>query len=110
MTEYKDAEAIKAQIREVCRDCWNIQRVGGCVMHCGINDAIKAVDAVPTVDAVEVRQGRWVHHPEIGWGSTWLCSECGEKTVETVMGEPRYKFCPMCGADMREDGKGWERQ
>ena len=58
----------------------------------------------PTVDAVPVRHGRWVHHPEIGWGSTWLCSECGEKTVETVMGEPRDKFCPMCGADMRKDG------
>lgn len=70
-----------------------------------VQDAIrKAVDAMPTVDAVPVRRGRWEHHPEIGWGSTWLCSECGEKTVETVMGEPRYKFCPMCGADMRKDG------
>ena len=60
---------------------------------------------VERVDAVPVRHGRWVHHPEIGWGSTWLCSECGEKTVETVMGEPRYKFCPMCGAKMdRKDG------
>ena len=64
--------------------------------------------ALPTVDAVPVRHGRWVHHPEIGWGSTWLCSECGEKTVETIMGEPRYKFCPMCGAGMRKDGEGRE--
>ena len=63
-----------------------------------------AVQKMPTVDAVPVRHGRWEHHPEIGWGSTWLCSECGEKTVETVMGEPRYKFCPMCGADLRKDG------
>lgn len=60
----------------------------------------------PTVDAVPVVHGRWVHHPEIGWGITWLCSECGEKTVEAIMGEPRYKFCPMCGADMRKDGDG----
>jgi len=62
------------------------------------------LDLMPKVDVVTVRHGRWVHHPEIGWGSTWLCSECGEKTVETIMGEPRYKFCPMCGADMRRDG------
>ena len=62
------------------------------------------LEALPTVDAVPVRHGRWVYHPEIGWGSTWLCSECGEKTVETVMGEPRDNFCPMCGADMRKDG------
>lgn len=62
------------------------------------------LDLMPKVDVVTVRHGRWEHHPEIGWGSTWLCSECGEKTVETVMGEPRYKFCPMCGANMRKDG------
>lgn len=48
-------------------------------------------------------KGRWVSHPEIGYGETWLCSECGEKTTSTVMGEPRYNFCPMCGADMRGD-------
>ena len=72
----------------------------------GWNDAIDAiVDNEPIVDAVPVRRGRWVYHPEIGWGSTYLCSECGEKAVETIMGEPRYKFCPMCGADMRKDGE-----
>ena len=65
----------------------------------------KRINKLPTVDAVPVVHGRWVHHPEIGWGSTWLCSKCGEKTVETVMGEPRDKFCPMCGADMRKDGE-----
>ena len=66
---------------------------------------IKMLKNLSPVDAVPVVHGRWVHHPEIGWGSTWLCSECGEKTVETVMGEPRYKFCPMCGADMRKNGE-----
>ena len=29
MTEYKDAEAIKAQIREVCRDCGADMREDG---------------------------------------------------------------------------------
>lgn len=66
------------------------------------------IEQLPAADVVPVVHGRWEHHPEIGWGSTWLCSECGEKTVETVMGEPRYKFCPMCGADMRKDGEGNE--
>ncbi len=49
----------------------------------------------------ERKKGIWAYHPEIGWGETWICSECGEKTVSTVMGNPRYKWCPMCGSDMR---------
>ena len=50
----------------------------------------------------EPRRGKWIHHPEIGWGETWLCDQCGEKTTSTVMGKPRANFCPNCGADMRE--------
>ena len=50
----------------------------------------------------EPKRGRWIHHPEIGWGETWLCDQCGEKTTSTVMGKPRANFCPNCGADMRE--------
>lgn len=50
----------------------------------------------------EPKRGRWMHHPEIGWGETWLCDQCGEKTTSTVMGKPRANFCPNCGADMRE--------
>ena len=68
-----------------------------------LGEAYGIIQGMDTVDAVPVRHGRWVHHPEIGWGSTWLCSECGEKTVETIMGEPRDKFCPMCGARMDGD-------
>ena len=47
-------------------------------------------------------KGRWIYHPEIGWGETWLCDQCGEKTSSTVIGKPRANFCPNCGADMRE--------
>ena len=48
----------------------------------------------------EPKRGKWIHHPEIGWGETWLCDQCGEKTASTVMGKPRWKYCPMCGAKM----------
>lgn len=110
MSRLIDADALRADygMAEDCKNCktgyrsCEYDRIYSKMDFCGW------LDDAPTVDAVEVRHGRWVHHPEIGWGSTWLCSECGEKTVETIMGEPRYKFCPMCGADMRKDGEGNE--
>ena len=49
----------------------------------------------------ERKKGKWIYHSEIGWGDTWLCDQCGEKTTSTVMGKPRANYCPMCGADMR---------
>ncbi len=55
-------------------------------------------DMVPS--AQERKTGRWFPRPEIGWVETWFCSECGEKTTSTVMGKPRYKWCPMCGCRM----------
>ena len=47
----------------------------------------------------EERHGQWI--PDLVLGErAWVCSGC--KTV----GSPRWKVCPMCGADMR--GKGNE--
>lgn len=61
----------------------------------------KVMTAVEKLPPAEPKRGRWIHHPEIGWGETWLCDQCGEKTTSTVMGKPRANFCPNCGADMR---------
>lgn len=47
------------------------------------------------------KKGRWVYRPDLGWGETWECSECGEKTGSSLMGYPRYNWCPMCGAEMQ---------
>ena len=55
------------------------------------------------IDLVEVVRGKWIPNPQIGWGETWVCSICGEKTTSSLMGEPRYKYCPMCGARMKGD-------
>ena len=54
----------------------------------------------------ERKKGKWIYHSEIGWGDTWLCDQCGEKTTSTVMGKPRANYCPMCGADMRGENGG----
>lgn len=65
----------------------------------------KWIDNAPTIDAVEVKRGEWIHKPQIGWGETWICSICGEKTTSSFMGKPRYEYCPMCGAKMDGERK-----
>ncbi len=67
---------------------------------------IDLLGLVPMIKAIQTAQpktGTWVYQKGVGWGETWICSECGEKTTSTVMGKPRYKFCPMCGAWMEEE-------
>ena len=58
------------------------------------------IDEQPTIEP-ERKTGHWVYRPEWSkYGDVWSCSECGEKTSQSVMGEPRFKYCPMCDAKM----------
>lgn len=34
------------------------------------------------------------------FGLWFKCSRCGEVVASSVMGKPRYRFCPMCGVRM----------
>ena len=56
---------------------------------------------LPAVDAAPVRHGRWKEDPS-GYGF-WICSACGFVS-EASAANMLYKFCPVCGADMRKDG------
>ena len=48
----------------------------------------------------EPKRGKWISADAMFHGVPFYCSECGENTRDTVMGKPRWKFCPMCGAKM----------
>ena len=54
---------------------------------------------INALTSAQPKNGKWLYRIGRG-GAGWICSECGEKTTSTVMGKPRYKFCPMCGARM----------
>ena len=70
-----------------------------------LGEAYGIIQGMDTVDAVPVRHGRWE------WdGEAFICSACGNghKGQPTIMGQPMFEFCPMCGADMRKDGEQHE--
>ena len=94
MAEYierKDAiKAIKEQEDSISYD-----------INMGLIVAINAIADMPAADVVERKRGVWI---EDGYQELpCVCSYCGEPCRETVMGKPRWKFCPNCGAEMRRE-------
>ena len=60
--------------------------------------ARKIIAEAPAADVVEVRHECWI---EDGYyGEPCVCSYCGEPCKDTVMGKPRWHYCPNCGAKM----------
>lgn len=60
------------------------------------------VDSQPTVDAVPVRHGKWIHEVRYTIDSLhsyqqYRCSECGMTYITNT------KYCPNCGARMDEE-------
>ena len=70
----------------------------------GWNDAIDAI--VNNAPTVERPKGEWIpndtlfHHGK----TSYRCSVCNDviDDVPTCLNKPLYKYCPVCGADMRE--------
>lgn len=68
--------------------------------YCNI---LGVLGAEPTVDAVPVRHGRWIHDGyDNPHGVDWMhCSECGSRDV--FCPAAMTSFCPNCGARMDAD-------
>ena len=82
-----------------------------------ITNCIAEVVNSPTMDAVELKHGRWREKILVGgfaeeWG--FVCSECGCTVSDrSNLGIGRYasnnqrlNYCPNCGAKMDGDGDG----
>ena len=62
------------------------------------------INSIPAADVRPVVRGKWKPR-DLTWGrSYYYCSAC-EETVDmpTAMGIPMFRYCPNCGADMREE-------
>ena len=68
----------------------------------GWNAAIEAIKTAPTIDAVPVVHGRWIHD-SIGFSDFWICSACRETWFfedDPQNESTRVNYCPNCGAKM----------
>lgn len=65
--------------------------------HQDADDIAEMIANMPS--AQPERTGKW-----ISADTMYYCDQCGEKTRDTIMGKPRWNFCPMCGARMEVDG------
>ena len=87
----KDADTL---IETICHDC-----TYRCNEYCR---EIKHIINAPTVDAVPVVHGKWLHD---NYGANF-CSEC----MKHVFEDNEYRlilhtrYCPHCGAKMDEKG------
>lgn len=60
--------------------------------------AIARANAIPTI---EPKRGEWIEWIDCEGEVFWKCSACGQVS-EASAADILYKFCPFCGADMRE--------
>ncbi len=84
-------------------------------MQFSLGQIVALLDALPAVDAVEVRRGRWIDpngRQTEQERFNWQCSECGHFQHSSVpRGRKEFgiqnRFCAYCGARMdgqrRED-------
>lgn len=64
-----------------------------------INDFDEKLKSMPTIDAVPVRHGKWIHEVRYTIDSLhsyqqYRCSECGMTYITNT------KYCPNCGERM----------
>ena len=67
--------------------------------HFPLDMVKKDIDKAPTVEAVPVVHGEWIHVPssDMATGKAYECSNCKKMRYGSFM----PPFCQMCGASMR---------
>lgn len=108
-TDYISREAAIAEIEgeSGCDFCW-ARAKDMCKTMCHTRKKIDRIVSIPAADVQPVVSAEW-ERPKGSTPRSWIfvCSKCGDRAYFPV---PKYfpkgcgyKFCPNCGADMREE-------
>lgn len=65
----------------------------------GLNP-VEYLDEVPAADVRPVVEAHWIYHQD-DYCDYYECSNCHDEYV-VYEGDMTWKYCPTCGADMRE--------
>ena len=63
-------------------------------------EAMLMLSDLPAADVAEVRRGCW---EEASDGDGVVCSECGTDFCTMIHETEKFRFCPNCGALMKEE-------
>ena len=61
-------------------------------IRCGVRLARNIIEDLPSA---ERKPGRWLR---IKGEQEYVCQECGQRCLETVMLLPKWDYCPNCGS------------
>lgn len=100
--DYISREAIRAVFQRSCDECKDTCLDFDGFMpdceQCPVHTAQSRIEALPAADVRPVVRGKWLE-PDDDYGYL-MCSACEERSPN----DERWRFCPNCGADMREVG------
>ena len=58
---------------------------------------------------METKHAKWIHDEKNdlapGLWTAYKCSNCGEPVTLAIA--QRYKYCPMCGRNMKKEEENW---
>ena len=95
MSRYIDADAFKEDVKHHLSV---LAYAGSHAIKLGTLE--QWLDNTPSID-IEPKRGEWLEWIDCEGEVFWKCSACGQVSEASAAGI-LYKFCPFCGADMRE--------
>lgn len=95
-----DADAFKEYMRKALEETRGCYPDNGEWAEAVTEQFCEDIDDQPTVEP-ERKKGEWLPDGKFGF---WVCSSC-KFPSEASAANLLYKYCPVCGADMRK-GEG----